>query len=161
MPWLCLPLAIAVFNDSIICSSSGWKEWTSVRLFFTPSLWSSTDFLFLSSSSAPLGVSLTTPFDPTVARTPAGLSKLTFLLLGFLVGLGSGSAPYRGTFVNCGRLLVFEEGNFAARYIETLLFRLRKECSLVHWEFRIIDKGVRCVIVFHRSIPALFIETRS
>ena len=84
-----LPLAIAAFNDSIICSSSGWNERRSVRLFFMASLWSSEDFLFLSSSSVPLEASLV--LDPTVAKTPAGLSRLTFLLLGFLVGLGIGS----------------------------------------------------------------------
>lgn len=85
-----LPLAIATFNDSIICSSSEWNGRTSVRLFFIASLWSSADFLFLSSSSVPFDVSLVLLVDPTVAKTPAGLSRLIFLLFGFLVGLGRG-----------------------------------------------------------------------
>ena len=92
-----LPVAIATFNDSIICSSSGWNGRTSVRLFFTASLWSSADFLFLSSSSVPFDVSLALPVDPTV-KTPAGLNKLTFLLFGFLAGLEGRSVP-------CARLV--------------------------------------------------------
>jgi len=57
--------------------------------------------------------------------------------------------------VNCRHVLVFEERNLATRYVEALLLRLGKECPLIHREFRIIDKGVGRVVVFHCGIPAL------
>ena len=56
---------------------------------------------------------------------------------------------------NCCHVLIFEERNLATRYVKALLLRLGKECPLVHWEFRIIDKGVGRVVVFHCGIPTL------
>ena len=58
-------------------------------------------------------------------------------------------------FASCGYILVLEKRDLATRYIEALLFRLGEESPLVHWQFRVVDKGVRCVVVFHSCIPAL------
>lgn len=62
-------------------------------------------------------------------------------------------------FASCGYILVLEKCDLAARYVETLLFRLGEERPLVHRQFRVVDKGVGCVVVFHSGIPALVRES--